>query len=341
MMYLLQHSDKGAIGFPNLGIGDFNPPDGFELFGIEIKFYGVIIAVGLLLAVLYAMRRAKEFGLTSDDILDIVLIGAPCGIIGARLYYVLSNEMPVSQWLNIRDGGLAIYGGVIASVGAVVLFCLLSKKRRTKLLPCMDVAGLGFLIGQAIGRWGNFFNREAFGGYTDGLFAMRLSESRLHGLADGAQKALLEGNAVGGFIQVQPTFLYESAWNAAGFVLLHFLSKKRKFDGQVFLYYLAWYGLGRVYIEGMRTDSLMQGGIRISQLLAGVSCLVAVAILIYMLLIKRPNGEKMLVSRVAAMEQAALEAEVQGEEITQESNDQETVETSETEQDINFEEEKL
>ncbi len=336
-MNLIQQLDKGSIGFPNLGIGDFNPADGFEIFGLEIKFYGVIIAIGLLLAVFYAMRRAKEFGLTSDDILDIVLVGAPCGIVGARLYYVLSNEMPVSQWLNIRDGGLAIYGGVIGGVGAVVLFCLLSKKRRLKLLPCMDIAGLGFLIGQAIGRWGNFFNREAFGGYTDGLFAMRLSASRLNGLADGAQKALLQEKAIDGFIQVQPTFLYESVWNIAGLVLIHFLSKKRKFDGQVFLYYLAWYGLGRVYLEGLRTDSLMQGGIRISQLLAGVSCLIAVAILIYMLLIKRPSGEKMLVSRLAAMAQAENEENIQ--QTTAEA--EENMETTEENQDIIFEEEQL
>lgn len=295
--------ETSSIGFPNLGIGDFNPPDGFTIFGLEIKFYGIIIAIGLLLAVVYAMRRAKEFGVTSDDILDIVLVGTPCGVIGARLYYVLSNGTPVDQWIKIRDGGLAIYGGVIGAVGSVVLFCLLSKKRRRKLLPCMDVAGLGFLIGQSIGRWGNFFNREAFGGYSDGLFAMRLSESRLNGLAEGAQKTLLREKAVDGFIQVQPTFLYESVWNALGFVLIHFLSKKRKFDGQIFLYYLVWYGLGRVYIEGLRTDSLMLGSFRISQLLAGVTCLIALAILIYMLMIKRPNGEKMLVNCLAVQQE--------------------------------------
>lgn len=323
-------SDKGIIGFPNLGIGDFDPSDGFSIFGFEVKFYGVIIAIGLLLAVLYAIRRASQFGLTTDDILDIVLVGTPCGIIGARLYYVLSNDMPVAQWLNIRDGGLAIYGGVIGAVGSVVIFSLLSKKRRRKLLPCMDVAGIGFLLGQAIGRWGNFFNREAFGGYTDGLFAMRLSASRLNGLVEGAQKAVLEEKIIDGTIQVHPTFLYESVWNLLGFVLLHFLSKKRKFDGQVFLYYLAWYGLGRVYIEGLRTDSLMQGNIRISQLLAGVSCLAAVAILIYMLLIRRPNGEKMLVNRIAA-EKAAEELSAQCEESEEMTETEEVNEVEETE----------
>ncbi len=312
-----------TIGFPNLGIGDFNPPDGFTLFGIEIKFYGIIIAIGLLLAVLYAIRRAKDFGLTSDDILDIVLVGTPCGIVGARLYYVLSNGTPVDQWLSIRDGGLAIYGGVIGAVGSVVLFCLLSKKRRRKLLPCMDIAGLGFLLGQAIGRWGNFFNREAFGDYTDGLFAMRLSADRLNVLADSAQKTMLQDKMAGGFIQVHPTFLYESVWNILGFVLIHFLSKKRKFDGQVFLYYLIWYGLGRVYIEGMRTDSLMLGSFRISQLLAGATCLIALAIVLYMLMIKQPTGEKLFVNRIAA---EALEAEDEEAEAELDDSDEEAFE---------------
>lgn len=296
-------SERGSIGFPNLGIGDFNPFDGIRIFGFEIKFYGIIIAFGLLLAVFYAMRRSKQFGLVSDDILDIVLVGTPCGIIGARLYYCLTAGLPVSQWLNIRDGGMAIYGGVIGAVGSVVIFSLCSKKRRKKLLPCLDVAGLGFMIGQAIGRWGNFFNREAFGGYSDGLFAMRLSAQRLRSLEEGAQKALLQDKAIDGFIQVQPTFLYESLWNIAGFILIHFLSKKRKFDGQVFLYYLAWYGLGRAYLEGLRTDSLMIGSFRISQLVAGATFLIAVGILVYMLFVKKANAETMLVNCIAKNEE--------------------------------------
>ncbi|MBE6984451.1 MAG: prolipoprotein diacylglyceryl transferase [Ruminococcaceae bacterium] len=334
-MRFLSESNGGTIGFPNLGIGDFNPPDGIPLFGIEIKFYGIIIALGLLLAVLYCMRRAKQFGITSDDILDIVLVGTPCGVIGARLYYVLSKGESIDQWINIRGGGLAIYGGVIGAVGSVVIFCLLSKKRRRKLLPCMDIAGIGFLIGQAIGRWGNFFNREAFGDYSDGLFAMRLSADRLNALAlaDSAQKTMLQEKMVDGFIQVHPTFLYESAWNTVGFVLLHFLSKKRKFDGQVFLYYLVWYGLGRFYIEGLRTDSLMLGSFRISQLLAGVTCLLALAILIYMLMIKRPTGERMLVNRVAA-KAAEIEQENESEEAepVEQTDSADEIETNEQEE---------
>ena len=318
----------GSIGFPNIGIDDFNPPNGFKLFGsdFEIKFYGVIIAFGLLLAVIYAMKRANQFGLTGDDILNVVLVGTPCGIIGARLYYVLYYGLPVSQWLNIRDGGMAIYGGVIGAVGAVAIFCLASKKRRKKFLPVLDIAGLGFPIGQAIGRWGNFFNREAFGSYTDGPFAMRLSENRLRGLQECPALETLKANAVDGFIQVHPTFLYESVWNAVGFVLIHFLSKKRKFDGQVFLYYVAWYGLGRVWIEGLRMDSLMSGSIRISQLLAGITCIVAVAVLIYILLFRRPDENKMLVNCVA------LECAGTTEETAENTADAETAETEETEE---------
>lgn len=316
----------GSIGFPNIGLGDINPPNGFTIPGtnFEIKFYGIIIAFGLLLAAIYAMKRAKEFGLTSDDILNVVLVGTPCGIIGARLYYVLTDGMPIDQWLNIRDGGMAIYGGVIGAVGSVAIFCLCSKKRRKKFLPVLDIAGLGFPIGQAIGRWGNFFNREAFGRYTDGLFAMKLSEGRLgsHGLEQSAAMKELIAKAEDGFIQVHPTFLYESVWNLVGFIIIHFLSKKRKFDGQVFLYYVAWYGLGRVWIEGLRMDSLMVGNIRISQLLAGITCIIAVAVLIYILMFRRPDSSKMLVNCVAvaaAAEAAEAAASETAENVTEET----------------------
>ena len=285
--------DTEPIGFPGLGIEEINPADGFSIFGFGIKFYGVIIALGVLLAVLYACRRAKEFGLTKDDIYNCVLIGVPCAIVGARLYYVILYGTPFSQWLNIRDGGIAIYGGVIGAVLGVGIFCFIHRERRKKFLPCADIAGLGLLIGQSVGRWGNFFNREAFGSYCDNLFAMRLPESCLNGLSDSAVTELKE-KAVNGFVQVHPTFLYESVWNAVGLLLIHFLSKKRKFDGQVFLYYLAWYGLGRMWIEGLRTDSLMGGSLRFSQVVAIVSVVAATGLLIWMLL-RKPNPQKMLV----------------------------------------------
>ncbi|MGM9562650.1 MAG: prolipoprotein diacylglyceryl transferase [Faecousia sp.] len=283
------YSDTSPITFPGLGI-EIDPSQGFTIPGtqFEIKWYGVIIALGVLLAVLYAMRRAKEFGLTGDDILNMLLVGLPCAIVGARLYYVIFEwdrffgaGIPWYQFLNIREGGLAIYGGVIGASLALILYCGLSKKRRAKMLPSFDIIGLGLLIGQAIGRWGNFFNREAHGGVTDSFLRMGIIEN-------------------GQLIYVHPTFLYESLWNLIGLALIHFLSKKRKFDGQVFLYYIIWYGLGRAWIEGLRTDSLYWGPFRVSQVLAAVSCLLAVGVLLYVLLVKRPDPANMLVNRAAA-----------------------------------------
>ena len=283
------YSDTSPITFPGLGI-EIDPSQGFTIPGtqFEIKWYGVIIALGVLLAVLYAMRRAKDFGLTGDDILNMLLVGLPCAIVGARLYYVIFEwdrffgaGIPWYQFLNLREGGLAIYGGIIGASLALILYCGLSKKRRAQMLPSFDIIGLGLLIGQAIGRWGNFFNREAHGGVTDSFLRMGIIEN-------------------GQLIYVHPTFLYESLWNLIGLALIHFLSKKRKFDGQVFLYYIIWYGLGRAWIEGLRTDSLYWGPFRVSQVLAAVSCLLAVGVLLYVLLVKRPDPAKMLVNRVAA-----------------------------------------
>ncbi len=291
------------ISFPGLGIENIDPPAGFNLFGtdFEIRFYGVIIAFGLFLAVLYCMLRSKTFGLTVDNILDVALVGVPCAVVGARLYYVILYGVEFDRWLNIRDGGLAIYGGVIGAVLGFALFSLTSKERRSRFLPSADVAGLGLLIGQAIGRWGNFFNREAFGGYCDNILAMRLPDSCLNNLAESPALAELRQKAIEGgyqgFIQVHPTFLYESLWNVAGLILLHFLSKKRRFDGQIFLGYLAWYGLGRFIIEGLRTDSLMSGSLRTSQVVALVSFVGAVALLLFLAVWKKPDPANMLVNR--------------------------------------------
>lgn len=233
-------------------------PDGFCIPGtnFEIKFYGVIIAIGVLLAVTYCLRRAKQFGVTQDDILNLVLICLPSAIVGARLYYVIFEwdqffgpGIPWYRFLDIRSGGLAIYGGVI---GAVLGMLIYTRVRKLKIFPFLDLTGIGLLLGQAIGRWGNFFNREAHGGVTTCFLRMGLVEN-------------------GELQYFHPTFLYESVWNLTGFVVLHFLSKKRKFDGQMFLAYLAWYGAGRMVIEGLRTDSLWLGPVRVSQLLAAVT----------------------------------------------------------------------
>ena len=274
----------GAITFPNLGISVNPSRVAFTVLGKDIYWYGIIIAAGFLLAVIYAMRRAPSFGLTEDNILDMLFVAVPLAIVCARLYYCifywdLYRDNPIAI-LYVWEGGLAIYGGVIGAVIGVAIFC---RVKKLPIGPLLDVGGLGLLIGQMIGRWGNFMNREAHGAVTDGFFKM--------GIADAA----------GNVTYYQPTFLYESVWNLVGFVALHFYSKRRKFDGEVFLLYLAWYGLGRAWIEGLRTDSLylFNTGIRVSQLLAALSCVAAIAVLVYVRVVRKPQSEKLYVNRVA------------------------------------------
>lgn len=252
------------ISFPSLGL-TLNPPQTFSIGPLTIHFYGLIIATGLILAVLYCCRRGKEFGISADDITDGVLWITPLAIICARIYYCAFSwseyrDNPISV-LYIWNGGIAIYGSVIGAVIGVVIFC---RYKHIKLPALLDLVSLGFLIGQFIGRWGNFMNREAFGAQTDSFLRM--------GLLDPYQELVTF---------YHPTFLYESLWNFCGFVLLHFVSKRRKYDGQVALGYLAWYGLGRTFIEGLRTDSLYWGSFRVSQLLAAVSCVIGVCILVW------------------------------------------------------------
>ena len=252
------------ISFPGLGL-ELDPPSTIQLGPLTIHFYGLIIAVGMLLAVLYASKRSKEFGLKEDDLIDGVLWVTPFAIICARLYYCVFEwdqyaSNPISI-LYIWNGGLAIYGGVLGAVIGLSVFC---KVRKIKATAMMDVVSLGLLIGQLVGRWGNFMNREAFGAPTDSFLRMGLYNT-----------------ATGAVEYYHPTFLYESLWNFVGFLLLHFLSKKRKYDGQVALGYVAWYGLGRAFIEGLRMDSLYWGPFRVSQVLAGISCVAAVAVLLW------------------------------------------------------------
>ena len=271
-------SDYTTISFPFLGL-EWNPGRSFDIGPLTINFYGLIIGIGLLLAVWYGIKRSKHFGFKEDDILDGVLWVTPFAILCARLYYCIFSwdsyaGNPISI-LYIWEGGLAIYGGVLGAIVGVMVFC---KIKKIKLTALLDLVSLGFLIGQSIGRWGNFFNREAHGSATDIFCRMGLL------------------NKWTGMVEYyHPTFLYESLWNAAGFVLLHFLSKKRKYDGQIALGYAAWYGLGRAFIEGLRTDSLMWGPVRVSQALAAVSCLAAVTILV----IKhfRPGKNELFVNR--------------------------------------------
>ena len=274
-----------TITFPGLGL-ELNPPRGFTIPGTDftIYYYGVIIALGLVLAVMYGLRRSKEFGLKQDDILDGVLWIVPLCIICARAYYVLfelDQYKTFADVINIRKGGLAIYGGVIGAVIGVVIF---SKVKKVSLPAVLDLVGIAFLIGQSIGRWGNFINREAYGAPTDCFLRM----------------GLVVNGELGYY---HPTFLYESVWNAIGFVLLHFLSKKRQYDGQMALGYAAWYGLGRAFIEGLRMDSLYWGPFRVSQVLAAVSCMAAVVTLLVMA-IRGQKQKRLFADYVNAMDQA-------------------------------------
>ena len=258
----MRPANFSSISFPSLGI-EVNPPRSLELGPLNIYFYGLVIALGLILAVMYALKRSKEFGLKEDDILDGVLWVTPFAIICARAYYVIFSwsdyaSKPISVFY-IWEGGLAIYGGVLGAVVGVAVLC---KIKKIKLTALLDVMLLGFLIGQSMGRWGNFFNREAFGAPTDSFFRMGLFNQ-----------------VTENWEYYHPTFLYESVWNLVGLVILHFLSKKRKYDGQVALGYALWYGLGRCMIESLRMDSLYWGPFRVSQVLAAVSCITATAIL--------------------------------------------------------------
>ena len=257
-------SNYTTISFPFLGL-EIDPPRSFFIGPLEIRMYGLIIAMGLLLAVWYACRRAKEFGLKSDDLLDGVLWVTPFAFLCARAYYVAFEwERYADDLLSvfyIWKGGLAIYGGVI---GAIIGAAVFTKVKKIRLTTVLDLLMIGFLIGQSIGRWGNFCNREAFGAATDSFFRM--------GLFNSVTQA---------WEFYHPTYLYESVWNAIGFVLLHFLSKRRKYDGQIALCYAAWYGLGRAFIEGLRVDSLWWGPFRVSQVLAVLTCVAAVAVLIW------------------------------------------------------------
>ena len=279
-----------SISFPSLGL-EINPARSFAIGPLTVHFYGVIIACGLMLAVIYACRRCGEFGLKEDDILDGVLYITPFAIVCARIYYVAFSweeyaADPISV-LYIWNGGIAIYGGVL---GAILGMAVLCRIKKIKLTAVLDLIMLGFLIGQCIGRWGNFFNREAFGAPTDSFLRMGLLNT-------------LTGN----WECYHPTFLYESIWNFCGFVLLHFLSKRRQYDGQIALGYAAWYGLGRVWIEGLRMDSLYIGPFRVSQWLAGLSCIAAVSVLLY-LHVRPHDPAKLLVNQVkAAQEQEKTE----------------------------------
>ena len=292
------------IRFPGLfGDWTFTASSKALDIGNGIYWYGILIAAGLLLAIVFCLRQRHKYGITEDNLFDGVLWGIPCGVIGARLYYVVfyldnyRNHDGSFNWgdaVAVWDGGLAIYGGIIA---VVIVALILSRVKKFNLWAMMDLVVMGLLIGQAVGRWGNFMNREAFGGETTLPWRMELT---------------LRG---GDIVQVHPTFFYESLWNVIGLVLIVFVvSKVRRFDGQNTCFYFLWYGIGRFWIEGLRTDSLylfdwqlFGQPIRVSQALSLAMIVVSLVLLVYHLKIRPHRPEDLYVNRVAA--QAKKETE--------------------------------
>ena len=286
---------KSSISFPMLGNFEINPPSYFTVFGMDIYLYGVMIGLGFILGILYCSKKSSRFGIKEDDVYDLVIWLIPLSILGARLYYVLFRleyyiQHP-SEFLAVWNGGLAIYGGII--MGVLVIYCV-CKKKKIPVAAFLDLVVFGLLIGQILGRWGNFFNREAFGAITEVFCRMGLTSP------DGST------------IYVHPTFLYESLWNLGILVFLIVLDKKdgRRYDGQYFALYLLLYGTGRVWIEGLRTDSLYIGstGIRVSQAL---SAALIVAAAIYLIVqSRRPHGpDALYANRVKNGECDGIEAE--------------------------------
>lgn len=267
-------SDATQIDFPKLGWTFHINPTAFKIGSIEIQWYGILITIGMLLAFFYCFPRMKRFGIDSNKAIDAVLGGIIGGIICARIYYVVFNwseyKGDFKEIINIRNGGLAIYGGIIGALAVGLLIC---KLRKVKMLPMLDIASIGFLIGQGIGRWGNFVNQEAYGsntnfflGMTGGRIQQQITQNSLYLDGDMYQKSI----ELDPLKMVHPCFLYESLWCLFGFVLLAWFSKRRKYDGQIFLMYLTWYGAERFFVEQLRTDSLMIGELKVSQILSGI-----------------------------------------------------------------------
>lgn len=268
------------LSFPGLGIGEFTVnSEAFSLFGAPIAWYALIICFGMIFAVSYIIYRAKGIGIDSEQVLDFALFVIPIGVIGARLYYVImdiGSFNSIWEVLNIRNGGLAIYGGIIA--GAITVF-FVCKHKKIDFLAFADCVVPGLIMAQAIGRWGNFMNGEAFGGLTDSFLRMGI-----YNFNSASTFGTYE------MVYVHPTFLYESLWNIIGFIGVNIFYKHKKYDGQIFLMIFGWYGLGRMIIEGLRTDSLYLFGssIRVSQALAAVLFIACTALLVYFA-IKKPN----------------------------------------------------
>ncbi len=252
-----------TIAFPGLGIGPLSISEGFTFFGLSIHYYGLIIAFGIIAAYFFAKKKATVRGLSDDSVLDMVIWGLPTAVICARIYYVIFSwedyQNNLLDIFKIWKGGIAIYGAIIGACLSTYIYCHIKKISFAKMF---DVGAFGLLIGQIIGRWGNFVNAEAFGGLTN--------------------TALLRMELLDLGIMVHPTFLYESLWNILVFVFLNLHEKRQKFDGEIFLLYASFYGLGRFFIEGMRTDSLYLGPIRVSQWVGAICFILGISLICYL-----------------------------------------------------------
>lgn len=272
--------NAGEIAFPNLGLYFHNVPTSFSIFGLKIAFYGLFIGIGVMAGLLTAVRIAKKTNQDPDDYWDFAIWAVLFSVIGARIYYVAFSwddyKNDLLSIFKLRSGGLAIYGGVIAAFITLFVWCRIKKKNP---LLIGDTAMPGLILGQAIGRWGNFMNREVFGDYYNGLFSMQIPVADVRDPSDITEKIAANIPEGANYINVHPTFLYESVWNLLIFVLLLVYRKHKKFDGELCLLYLGGYGVGRFLIEGIRTDTLFIPGttVPVSQVLALVMVIFAVA----------------------------------------------------------------
>mgnify|MGYP005767620405 FL=1 len=300
---------SNLVTFPGLGLSFEVNRVAFTIGGINIYWYGVLIALGIVLAILFAFRHCTEFGIDGDGLTDVVVVGVIMGILSARAYYVAMAPFSYdSIWdmLSIRDGGLAIYGGII---GAVVFGSLGCKWRRLPVLPVLDLTGICFLIGQCIGRWGNFVNQEAFGCNTTLPWGMYSAATEAY--LRGSTVTAPAGVTIDPTMPVHPTFLYESLWCLVGFVLLRLYMKYRRFNGDMALLYAIWYGAGRFWIEGLRTDSLLlvpSLGLRASQLLAAVA--VVGGLIAELILSRRYRSQALMVHLAVTADNRKLQRQV-------------------------------
>ena len=319
------------VSFPGLGLEMEINRVAFTVFGVPIYWYGVCIALGLLLGMLYAFRYAKSYGIDADRMVDVIFASTIAAIVGGRAYYVATapfEYQSIWEMIDIRLGGIAIYGGIIAAFAMGALMC---RVRKVPMLPMFDLAAQGFLIGQCLGRWGNFFNQEAFGGNTTLPWGM-ISESTQQYLQAVQETLAAQGMTVDPSMPVHPTFLYESIWCGLGFLLLWRYSKHRRFHGEMTLLYIMWYGFERFFVEGLRTDSLMVGNVRISQAVAALS--VAAALVLWVILRRKYRGVPLVIPALPGEENASEPTQIdEPDESTKEAVQKEKPQDDESEKD--------